>query len=302
VRDLSIVNLTVRGFTGNGIFMAGVDGFLLHRIITDQLAEPGQDGGAYGLFPVRSQNGLITHCTATRADDSGIYVGQSENVAVVHNVAYGNVIGLEAENVKRTVWAHNEAYDNAAGMLAILLPEDGEYIRITHAEQLYVAHNDFTDNNGPNFAPGGLAASVPSGTGLLVFGYDDSEITRNDVTGNQFVGIGLASAVTLLAAAGRFDDLPLLATIRRGPHPDNVRIVNNDVTGNGSGAPLEVTLPNGATVAVPAADLIWDKPIIDLLGMDPDFPFGEYGEGNCWEANTYDTSFPETLPSCDGEA
>jgi parallel beta-helix repeat protein len=306
VQDVSVVNVTVRGFTGNGILMVNADGFLLHRVITDQLGgpDPEQDGGAYGLFPVRSRNGLITHCTATRADDSGIYVGQSVNVAVVHNEAYGNVIGLEAENVKQTVWAHNRAYDNAAGMLAILLPIDptDEYpIVETFAEQLYVAHNRFTDNNGPNFAPGGLAGSVPSGTGLLVFGYDDSVITRNRVSGNEFVGIGLASAVTLLAAAGRFEDLPLLATtIPQGPHPDNVRITRNRVTDNGSGEPLEVGLPDGSTIAVPAADLIWDKPIIDLLGMDPGFPFGDYGEGNCWEGNTYESSFPDTLPSCNG--
>jgi hypothetical protein len=180
-------------------------------------------------------------------------------------------------------------------MLAILLPEDGQYVQITHADQLYVAHNDLSDNNGENFAPGGLAAAVPSGTGLLVFGYDDSEITRNDVTGNEFVGIGLASAVTLLAAAGRFEDLPLLETIPQGPHPDNVRIVDNEVPGNGFGAPLEVMLPNGSTATVPAADLIWDKPIIDALGM-------EYGEGNCWADNTYETSFPDSLPSCDSGA
>jgi parallel beta-helix repeat protein len=296
VRGLSLINFKVEGFASNGVFLIDVNGFLIHRLRTDQLGV-----GAYGLFPVRSRNGLITHCTATGADDSGIYVGQSENVAVVRNEAFGNVIGLEAENVRRTAWARNTAYDNAAGMLAILLPEGG-YVQITHADRLYVAHNDFSDNNGENFAPGGLAAAVPSGTGLLVFGYDDSEITRNDVTGNQFVGIGLASAVTLLAAAGRFEDLPLLATIEQGPHPDNVRIVDNEVPDNGFGAPLEVTLPDGSTIPVPAADLIWDKPIIDLLGMDPDFPFGEYGEGNCWADNTYETSFPDSLPSCDGGA
>jgi parallel beta-helix repeat protein len=305
VQDVSIINVTVRGFTGNGILMVNADGFLLHRVITDQLEE-----GAYGLFPVRSRNGLITHCTATRAADSGIYVGQSVNVAVVHNEAYGNVIGLEAENVKRTVWAHNRAYDNAAGMLAILLPIDptDQYpIVETFAEQLYVAHNRFTDNNGENFAPGGLAGSVPSGTGLLVFGYDDSEITRNRITGNEFVGIGLASAVTLLAAAGRFDDLPLLATtIPQGPHPDNVRITRNRVTDNGSDDPLVVGLPDGSSVEVESVDLLWDRVLLDeeitplLEVFIPGWPYSDYGVGNCWEANTFDTSAPTPLPSCDG--
>jgi parallel beta-helix repeat protein len=299
VQGLSLINLTVRGFTGNGVLLVEVNGFLLFRLITDQSRSDDADPhGAYGLFPVRSQNGLIAHCTATRADDSGIYVGQSENVAVVHNEAFGNVIGLEAENVKQTVWAHNRAYDNAAGMLAILLPidEEDEYpIVETHAEQLYVAHNRFTDNNGENFAPGGLASVVPEGTGLLVFGYDDSDITRNRVTDNDFVGIGLASSVTLLLAAGR--DLDLLATIPQGPHPDDVRITDNRVMDNGAGGP--VTLPGfpEGTPPIPAVDLLWDQPILAVL-----LPEVGYGTGNCWADNTFATSFPGALPSCDASS
>src|SRR5690606_12824000 len=90
VTGLSLINLTIRGFSGNGVFFIGVNGFLLNRLFTDQLRV-----GAYGLFPVRSKNGLITNCTAVGANDAGIYIGQSENVAVLHNKAYGNVIGFE---------------------------------------------------------------------------------------------------------------------------------------------------------------------------------------------------------------
>lgn len=287
VRGLSLINLTIRGFSRNGVFFVDVDGFLLYRLFTDQLRE-----GAYGLFPVRSRNGLIARCTATGADDAGIYVGQSENVAVVHNEAYGNVIGLEAENMKQSVWAHNRAHENAAGMLAILLPPS-RFISVLHAEQLLVAHNRFTDNNIANFAEeGDLAASVPSGSGLLVFGYDDSIIRRNWVRRNATVGIGLGSSVTLWAAAGR--DLADLAAI--DPHPDDVRVVHNRVVRNGFGPPLE--LP-GFPEPIPAVDLLWDKPVIDFLAsVIPGFPFAEYGMGNCWEGNVFGTSFPEVLPSC----
>ena len=272
VSGISLINLTVRGFSGNGVFFVGVDGFLLFRLITDQLGD-----GAYGLFPVRSNNGLIAHCIATGADDAGIYVGQSENVAIVHNEAYGNVIGLEAENVRRTVWAHNRSYDNAAGMLAILLPADGRYISITYADQLEVAHNRFTDNNSVNFAEeGSLASFVPSGTGLLVIGYDDSIVHRNRVTGNSFVGIGLGSVLTILQIAGRLPDDP--AELGIDPHPDNVRIVHNQVTGNGT---------EPSFLPLPPVDLLWDRPL-----------YATYGSGNCWEDNTYATSFPDELPSC----
>jgi parallel beta-helix repeat protein len=296
VEGLSLINLTVRGFTGNGVFFVGVDGFLLFRLVTDQLRE-----GAYGLFPVRSRNGLITHCTATGADDAGIYVGQSENVAVVHNEAYGNVIGLEAENVKQTVWAHNRGYENAAGMLAIFLPP-GEYISVLQAEQLLVAHNRFTDNNGENFAEEGeLASFVPPGSGLLVFGYDDSEITRNRVTGNASIGIGLGSSATLWLAAGR--EISRLFAI--DPYPDDVQITHNDVMENGFGPPLE--LP-GLPGAIPAVDLLWDRPILTgLAEVVPDFPFAYckvvegqvVGTGNAWKNNTFVSSFPEVLPEDD---
>lgn len=270
ITGVSLINLTVRGFSRNGVFLVGVDGFLLFRLITDQLRE-----GAYGLFPVRSRNGLIAHCTATGADDAGIYVGQSENVAVVHNEAYGNVIGLEAENVKQNVWAHNHGYENAAGMLAILLPPS-QYISVLHAEELLIAHNRFTDNNGENYGEeGDLAALVPSGTGLLVIGFDDTVVRDNRVTGNGFVGIGLASTATIWALTGR-DPTPLAAI---DPHPDNVQIVRNRVTGNGFA---------GSALPLPAVDLLWDRPL-----------FEAYGAGNCWEDNVYETSFPEELPSCE---
>jgi parallel beta-helix repeat protein len=277
VEGLSLINLTVRGFEGNGVFFVGVDGFLLFRLTTDQLRD-----GAYGLFPVRSRNGIIAHCTATGADDAGIYVGQSENVAVVHNETYGNVIGLEAENVKANVWAQNRSYDNAAGMLAILLPPS-RYIEVLHAEQLTVAHNRLTDNNGENFAPEGeLASFVPSGTGLLVIGYDDSTIRRNRVTGNAFVGIGLGSTLTMLNIAGRLPDDP--ADLGIEPFPDDVRITDNRATGNGFGDPLVVS----EEIIIPPVDLLWDRPL-----------YPSYGTGNCWADNTFARSFPEVLPSCD---
>ena len=295
VDGVSLINLTVHGFPGNGVFFAATDNFLLFRLITDQARSDSADPyGAYGLFPVRSKNGLIAHCVATRSDDAGIYVGQSENVAVVHNEAYGNVIGLEAENVKQTVWAHNRAYDNAAGMLAILLPPS-RYVSVIQAEQLYVTHNRVTDNNGLNFAEEGeLASFVPSGTGLLVIGYDDSMIARNRVTGNAFTGIGLGSALTLLQAAGRLPTDPVglaqLATVFGDPNPDDVQIVDNRVTDNGTAETSPFPLP--------PVDLLWDKAVIDALTSVPGFPFSGYQPGNCWEDNTYATSEPEVLPTC----
>ena len=92
-----------------------IDNFLLSNITTVNCKE-------YGLYPVHCTKGVIEYCSATGSADTGIYVGQSENVAMQYNVAYGNVNGLEVENSTNVVVFKNHSYDNVAGLLVILLP------------------------------------------------------------------------------------------------------------------------------------------------------------------------------------
>lgn len=60
------------------------------------------------------------------------------------------------------------------------------------------------------------------------------------------------------------------------PNPDGARVLANLATGNGAAPP---PLP----VPLPGVDLLWDGS----------------GANNCWAGNTFDTSFPVTLPPCD---
>ena len=55
------------------------------------------------------------------------------------------------------------------------------------------------NNNGTNFASGGTVAGVPVGTGLLILGADNTEVTGNTFSGNDSVG---ALLVSCLAASG----------------------------------------------------------------------------------------------------
>ncbi len=256
----ALVNVTVRGFTDNGVLLAGVHGFLLSEVTA-------QDNGEYGLFPVHSSDGVIERCRASGHNDTGIYVGQDTNVTVRGSVAFANVNGIEFENSHHVRALGNETYDNVVGILVVLLPG----LDVKTSSDVLVSGNRVHDNNHPNFAPpGDLAAFVPTGSGILVVGADRVKVEDNTVTGNQFVGIGMASTLVLGELAG----LPPSAFSDIEPDPDFDRVVNNVATGNGG---LTSPIP-----FLPAVDLLWIPA----------------GTGDCWSGNTFGSSYPAPLPTC----
>jgi parallel beta-helix repeat protein len=259
--NFALMHVTLRGFDRNGIFIFEVDGFDVRHV-------QAVDNGVYGIYPVFSRNGTISHCEASGHADAGIYIGQSERVRIAHSVTHGNVIGIEVSNATDILVTHNRTYGNTVGILAALLPGRS---RVRIAEDIQIVHNTVYDNNLPNFAGTGLAAAVPQGSGILVLGLDRTVVEKNTVTGNDFIGIGLGSTLTLGAFAG----LPPEAFADIEPNPDGVTIRKNHVTGNGASPP---PLP------LPGVDLLWDGT----------------GTDNCWSQNTFGTSFPAVLPACGG--
>ncbi len=254
-------NVTVQNFKENGVFMIRSDDFILERVITN-------NNGEYGLYPIRCNNGIIKFCSATGHTDTGIYVGQSTNISVEFCVAFGNVAGYEIENCSNIIVSHNEAYDNAAGMLVFLLPG----LRVKTSSDILVAHNKIHDNNHVNFAPpgGGFEVYIPSGSGILLVGADKTTIEYNQIVRNNFVGVATVSTLVLGALAG----IPPGGFADIEPNPDGSKIVHNIVTDNGSAPPPGLPLP--------AADLLWDGS----------------GVNNCWDKNKFSTSYPTGLPVC----
>lgn len=260
LEDIEIRNLTVRGFEENGVLLVRVDGFRLSGLVTE-------DDGEYGLFPVLSRNGVIERSVASGHSDAGIYVGQSEDVDIRTSVAFGNVNGFEIENSSRVRVHANEAYGNTAGFLVVLLPG----LSVKASSDIVLTGNRARDNNLENFADeGDIAAAVPRGSGILVVGTDRTRVEGNEVTGNDFVGIGVASTVLVAALA----DLPP-EVIDVEPDPDGTRVRDNVVTGNGDDPP-------DLGLGLAGVDLLWDGS----------------GTDNCWSGNTFDTSLPADLPAC----
>jgi parallel beta-helix repeat protein len=254
-------NVTVQNFKSNGVLLTHVNNFLLSHVATI-------NNGAYGLFPVFCKNGAVEYCSATGHDDTGIYVGQSDSIAMQYNEAYGNVNGLEVENSMGVVVYKNHSYDNVSGILVILLPG----LTVKTASNVLVAENNFENNNHVNFGDpaDGFESLVPTGTGVLIVGADNVTVKNNKISNNNFTGIATVSTLVLGALAG----LPPSFFSDIEPNPDNTKIIDNVLVNNGTAPPAGLPLPG--------VDLLWDGS----------------GTNNCWKNNTYSTSYPSALPVC----
>lgn len=253
-------NVTVKNFEENGVFIIRADNFILDHVTTINCGE-------YGLFPLFCNGGKIEHCTATGHDDTGIYVGQSSNINMSFNEAYGNVNGLEIENCSHVTATHNQSYDNVDGILVVLLPG----LTVTSSSDIVVSNNHVYNNNHENFAEpgGGFESFVPTGCGILVVGTDNTVVENNTVQKNDFLGIAVVSTTVLGALGG----IPPEAFASIEPNPDGTKVRDNVVNTNGT---IQPPLP------FPASDLLWDGS----------------GANNCWSSNNYKTSFPASLPVC----
>ena len=183
IYDLTISGITIKGFGNNGLFARQVDGFQfigVHSV----------DNPNYGIFPVSSRNGLIAFSSATGADDSGIWIETSVNVAAKYNLVEDNVNGFEVSNSDDIVLAHNVARGNTVGMAILFLPDIFD-VRQDN-QRITIQNNHIHDNNRPNTAsPGSILAQVPPGIGILHVGSDDSSIEQNVIEGNGFLGVGI---------------------------------------------------------------------------------------------------------------
>jgi parallel beta-helix repeat protein len=255
-----LYNVTIKNFEENGVFMIHTDNFVLDHVTVINCGE-------YGLFPLFCNGGKINHCSATGHEDTGIYVGQSTNIDMSFNEAFGNVNGLEVENCSHVTVSNSQTYDNVVGILVVLLPG----LTVTASSDIVVTRNHVHDNNHINFADpgGGFEAFVPSGSGILVVGTDNTVVEDNTVKNNNFLGIAVVSTTVLGALAG----IPPEAFAGIDPKPDGVRVKDNVVNTNGT---VQPALP------FPAVDLLWDGS----------------GENNCWTSNNYKKSFPQLLPAC----
>jgi parallel beta-helix repeat protein len=222
----------LKGYKGNAIMTQGANNF---EIINNYV-----EGAFYAIFPQYGKNGLIKGNTVIGAEDAGIYVGMSDNIDVIENVAYENVMGLEFENCRNALMANNKVYNNATGIALTLIPG----LPVKDAYNIIIRDNVITDNNHENFAPASsIAAGIPQGIGLLIVGPDKVTVENNVIEDNDGAAVLVMDNLSFgLAHDSQVD-----------PFTDQVRIMQNQWKNNGTKpvgimADLLMTAGNGFEV------------------------------------------------------
>jgi parallel beta-helix repeat protein len=248
--DFTIEDLGIEDTPGDALKVNEGSNIVIRRVRTEWTRGPHTENGAYGIYPVQTENTLVEGSVAIGASDAGIYVGQSRNVVVRDSRAEFNVAGIEIENTVGADVYNNVATNNTGGILVFNmpdLPQEGHSTR--------VFNNQVTGNNTGNFAPpGGAVAGVPAGTGVIINSNDKVEIFENEISNNQTANVLISSffsaSYSARETAPHFD-----------PYPETIYIYDNAFSGGGDAPDREeLEQLRGALFAEAGRlpDVVWD--------------------------------------------
>ena len=249
--DFTIEDLAIEDTAGDGLKINEGRNIVIRRVRTEWTNGPDEQNGAYGIYPVQTENVLLEECVAIAASDAGIYVGQSRDVIVRNNRAVRNVAGIEIEN---TIFADvygNVTNENTGGILVFNMPD---LPQPGHSTRVF--RNTVVGNNTDNFgAEGTPVASVPAGSGIVINSNDKVEIFDNDIADNDTANIIISSYY-----AANFQGTREMAA-DYDPYPEAIYIYGNRLSGSGSSPDgldlkaLKVAM-FGLTGSLP--DILWD--------------------------------------------
>ena len=163
-----ISGFTIRGFTDSGIIALGTEGLVATRNRTE-------DNDLYGIFAILSTRPVLAYNKASGNGDAGLYVGSNQQVdaRVFGNTSWDNLMGIFLRDVSHGSATGNNVFDNCTGILL----EANAPGPVTDWK---IRHNLVRANNRADCGEGGT-----SGTGILLWGASDNEVSKNLVVGNR---------------------------------------------------------------------------------------------------------------------
>ncbi len=197
--NVGVHNLTIMNTKGNSALrVENSSGVVISNVKVDwdSTMNGTQAGvktnGAYGIYPIGSENILVDNVTVYGASDAGIYVGSSKNVVVQSSTAKWNVAGVEIENTENALVTENTVENNTGGLVVFDLPGNkilGRKVRLVN--------NQVQNNNTPNFCNSGTVCQIPSGAGTFILASRDVELSGNTYTNNNGTDLAILNGLSL---------------------------------------------------------------------------------------------------------
>lgn len=244
--DFVIRDLAIEDTIGDALKINESNNVQVLRVRTEWTGGPLSTNGAYGIYPVQSNNVLIDAAVAIGASDAGIYVGQSSQIIVRNSRAEYNVAGIEIENSTFADVHNNVTTNNTGGILVFDLPN----LPVQGGRNTRVYDNQIYANNTDNFAPeGNIVAGVPAGTGLMIMANDNIEVFENSFENNDSANVLIVSYL--------INELPITDP-NYDPFPEAIYIHNNQYQGGGETPDSEPLALLQAATGQAIPDIVWD--------------------------------------------
>lgn len=192
--DVVVENLTVHGYTVNGIFITG-DGDADNPPGTDSASTTRRhyrlsyvtaaNNGLYGIYAFGAQDGIIEHSYASGNPDSGIYIGQCSpcRTVVRDSAAEHNSIGMYTTNAGGDLSIIRSRFSN--NRVGVSLTSQDQELLAPQTGNTLIAGNIVESNQDPN-SP---ATTGGFGVGIAIAGGRENLVTKNLVLNHSDRGI-----------------------------------------------------------------------------------------------------------------
>ncbi|MDT8991204.1 parallel beta-helix domain-containing protein [Curvibacter sp. APW13] len=190
-KNLKFEDFAILDSKADGLKVQNCEDLVIRRVSVDWSGPPKETNGGYGLYPVACKRILVEDSYIRGASDSGLYVGQTEDIVLRRNRVTENVAGIEIENSIRADVYDNDAYANTGGILVFSMPD---LPVIQNGAGTRVFNNRIRNNNTPNFAgKGNIVGLVPAGTGIMILANRDVEVFGNSIENHQSASVIVTS-------------------------------------------------------------------------------------------------------------
>ena len=197
VNNLRVINLWVRNYLANGVFIHDCHGYLMEDLRASF-------NRGYGLFAFNCTGGRMTDSVGWGQGDSAFYVGETpfQNkpkwTKLDHLDGHENVLGYSGTNSKYVKITKSDFYNNGVGVVPNTL--DSERFEPTATgiiQKSNIFWNNFnyflpssrvqTVSNGLGMV-GDLTINFPTGVGVVLLGADGWIVRENKIFGNFKAG------------------------------------------------------------------------------------------------------------------
>jgi parallel beta-helix repeat protein len=186
-RRVTIANLTVRDFTGNGILFTGARRYTAARI--DAI-----NNATRGIYAYRSYDGVIRRSFAWGSGDSAFSVAECMGCSALleHLHAERSYLGYSGTNATGVTIRSSRWVRNGVGIAPNTLPglEHGP------GRGTLIVGNVLAGNDGTLVPPAGIAQTfgVPFGTGIWLAGVENNVVRGNTVSDHRRFGVLVSEA------------------------------------------------------------------------------------------------------------